>query len=212
MYSQTAEYALRAMACLALRPNVLVSTNVLARETKVPSNYLSKVLQTLANAGLIEGRASPGRVMLLRDNGKLIWMNLRDHTGDLQIAVSQRDCAEPGFPSPSSTTWATSSSPSGPLMKTKTGEITALGQRCSPRQVPRAPAREARGAAGRRAALPPALRRHVGQPRDLASSSCARASCRRIRRHLMQRGYLEVETPMLQTLAGGAAARPSSPT
>lgn len=60
MYSQTAEYALRAMSCLAMRPNVLVSTNVLARETKVPSNYLSKVLQTLANVGLIEGRRGVG--------------------------------------------------------------------------------------------------------------------------------------------------------
>ena len=36
--------------------------------------------------------------MLHRDNGKLIWMNLRDHTGDVQIAVSQRDCQDQGFP------------------------------------------------------------------------------------------------------------------
>src|SRR6187399_2648555 len=38
-----------------------------------------------------------GRVMLHRDNGKLIWMNLRDHSGDLQIAVSQRECDKAGF-------------------------------------------------------------------------------------------------------------------
>lgn len=60
MYSQTVEYALRAAACLALRPNILVSTNTLARETKVPSNYLSKVLQMLAAAELIEGRRGVG--------------------------------------------------------------------------------------------------------------------------------------------------------
>ncbi len=41
--------------------------------------------------------------MLHRDNGKLVWMQLRDHTTgtegapDLQIAVSKRDCAERGF-------------------------------------------------------------------------------------------------------------------
>ncbi|HCT44073.1 MAG TPA: hypothetical protein DF699_02525, partial [Phycisphaerales bacterium] len=39
-----------------------------------------------------------GRVVLSRDNGKLIWLNLRDHTNDsFQIAVSKRDCDENGF-------------------------------------------------------------------------------------------------------------------
>jgi len=60
MYSLTAEYALRAMACLALRPSVLVPTNTLAEQTKVPSNYLAKVLQLLASADLIEGRRGVG--------------------------------------------------------------------------------------------------------------------------------------------------------
>lgn len=60
MYSQTAEYALRAMACVALRPDQLVPTPVLATQTKVPTSYLSKVLQLLANAGLIEGRRGVG--------------------------------------------------------------------------------------------------------------------------------------------------------
>ncbi|MCA9297806.1 MAG: lysine--tRNA ligase, partial [Phycisphaerales bacterium] len=34
-----------------------------------------------------------GRVMLLRDNGKLIWLNLRDETGSMQVAISKRDCS-----------------------------------------------------------------------------------------------------------------------
>src|SRR5262245_34820688 len=38
-----------------------------------------------------------GRVVLHRDNGKLIWLNLRDDTGDLQVAVSERDCSKAGF-------------------------------------------------------------------------------------------------------------------
>lgn len=60
MYSLTAEYALRAMACLAIRPTTLVPTTVLAEQTKVPSNYLAKVLQLLASADLIEGRRGVG--------------------------------------------------------------------------------------------------------------------------------------------------------
>jgi Rrf2 family transcriptional regulator, nitric oxide-sensitive transcriptional repressor len=60
MFSQTTEYALRAMACLALRPDDLVPTPVLARQTKVPGNYLAKVLQQLAGADLITGRRGVG--------------------------------------------------------------------------------------------------------------------------------------------------------
>lgn len=60
MYSQTAEYALRAMSCIAMRPDQLVPTPVLAKQTKVPTSYLSKVLQLLASANLIEGRRGVG--------------------------------------------------------------------------------------------------------------------------------------------------------
>lgn len=60
MFSLTAEYALRAMACLALTPDQLVPTTALARQTKVPPNYLAKVLQLLAASELISGRRGVG--------------------------------------------------------------------------------------------------------------------------------------------------------
>lgn len=60
MFSQTTEYALRAMACLALAPDQLVPTTTLAAMTRVPSNYLAKVLQQLAAAHLIVGRRGVG--------------------------------------------------------------------------------------------------------------------------------------------------------
>ncbi|MFZ4573603.1 MAG: RrF2 family transcriptional regulator [Phycisphaerales bacterium] len=60
MFTQTTEYALRAMAALALFPGTLVATSSVAERTKVPSNYLAKVLQQLAAAGLIEGRRGVG--------------------------------------------------------------------------------------------------------------------------------------------------------
>lgn len=56
MFSQTTEYAMRAMAWLALSPDVLVPTTQLAENTKVPPHYLAKVLQQLASANLITGR------------------------------------------------------------------------------------------------------------------------------------------------------------
>lgn len=60
MFSQTTEYALRAMSCLALRPDQLTSTPTLAKQTRVPLNYLSKVLQQLAAAKLVAGRRGVG--------------------------------------------------------------------------------------------------------------------------------------------------------
>jgi len=60
MFSQTTEYAMRAMASLALKPDSLVPTPELARQTQVPANYLAKVLQQLAGAELIVGRRGVG--------------------------------------------------------------------------------------------------------------------------------------------------------
>ncbi|MBC7834139.1 MAG: Rrf2 family transcriptional regulator [Phycisphaerales bacterium] len=60
MFSQTTEYALRAMAWLALSPDELVPTGAIAERTLVPEHYLAKVLQSLAAANLIKGRRGVG--------------------------------------------------------------------------------------------------------------------------------------------------------
>ena len=53
MFSQTAEYALRACIALAQSPDLPLTTLEIARRTRVPAGYLSKVLQMLARARLI---------------------------------------------------------------------------------------------------------------------------------------------------------------
>ncbi len=57
--SQTAEYALRAIIWLARDPEAPLGTQRIARATRVPAGYLSRVLQSLARAGLVE--SNPGR-------------------------------------------------------------------------------------------------------------------------------------------------------
>ncbi len=67
MISQTAEYALRAIAHLCTRPNEAQTTQQIADATRVPSPYLSKVLQALARAGLIHlRRGLHGGITLLK--------------------------------------------------------------------------------------------------------------------------------------------------
>ena len=53
MFSQTVEYALRAIVHLAKQPEVLQTTAQIAKATQVPAPYLSKVLQTLTREGLV---------------------------------------------------------------------------------------------------------------------------------------------------------------
>jgi len=149
-----------------------------------------------------------GRVMLLRDNGKLIWLQLRDATGDLQAAVSQRDCPE-GFKLAKLTDLGDILIVGGRVMKTKTGEVTIWADEVLPGAKSLAP--------------PPA--KHEGlhdveiryrqryvdlwaNPETLGVFEMRSKIVGRARRFLEGRGYVEVETPMLQTLAGGAAARP----
>jgi Rrf2 family protein len=56
MISQTAEYALRAVVVLGSQPDRPMTTKDLARVSRVPAGYLSKVLQVLGRAGLVEAR------------------------------------------------------------------------------------------------------------------------------------------------------------
>ncbi len=60
MISQTAEYALRAVAYLARSPKDPHVTREIARVTKVPSGYLAKVMQTLVRAGIVRSRRGQG--------------------------------------------------------------------------------------------------------------------------------------------------------
>jgi Rrf2 family nitric oxide-sensitive transcriptional repressor len=58
--SKTAEYALRAVACLAGNGKKPASADFLAEKTKVPRRYLTRVLQDLVAADLARSRSGPG--------------------------------------------------------------------------------------------------------------------------------------------------------
>ena len=53
MFSQTSEYALRTIVYLASNQGQPAITEDIAKATRVPRGYLSKVLQTLGRAGLV---------------------------------------------------------------------------------------------------------------------------------------------------------------
>ena len=60
MFSQTVEYALRAVCHLAYAAPDSSTTEEIANSTKVPMAYLSKVLQGLARAGVVKSQRGVG--------------------------------------------------------------------------------------------------------------------------------------------------------
>jgi Rrf2 family protein len=60
MFSQTVEYALRAMVQLASQSPDACTTKQIANKTKVPGAYLAKVLQSMRRAGLVNSRRGVG--------------------------------------------------------------------------------------------------------------------------------------------------------
>ena len=65
MFSQTVEYALRAVVHLASNAPAAQTTEEIARATKVPQAYLSKVLQNLVQAGVVKSQRGIGGGMAL---------------------------------------------------------------------------------------------------------------------------------------------------
>lgn len=60
MFSNTIEYALRAMAYLASEPTGSAATKDVAEQTDVPSAYMAKVFQHLRRGGLIHAQRGVG--------------------------------------------------------------------------------------------------------------------------------------------------------
>lgn len=171
-----------------------------------------------------------GRVMQHRVMGNLIFMSLRDHTGDLQVAVSKKAVGQPYFGLAKMTDYGDLVVAAGKLGTTKTGEVTvwvapAPGSSASDggENGKDSGGEDCYAIATKSLALPPgkhhgltdAETRYRKRYVDLYSNPPVMQTMQlririidEIRDYLRAKGYMEVETPMLQSLHGGAAARP----
>ena len=77
MISQTSEYALRAVVCLAQNPDKPHTTAEIARWTKVPEHYLSKVMLALAKHEVVYSKKGlHGGYVLAHDPESLPLLNV----------------------------------------------------------------------------------------------------------------------------------------
>ncbi|MFF9765869.1 bifunctional lysylphosphatidylglycerol synthetase/lysine--tRNA ligase LysX [Streptomyces sp. NPDC014636] len=150
-----------------------------------------------------------GRVMLLRDFGGIVFAVLRDWSGDHQIALTRDGCGPALDRFTADTDIGDHVTVAGHARPSDRGEPTVFvtswqltGKCLHPLPDKR------RGLADAEAKV---RRRYL----DLITSPDARAVVRArsaavqgLRQGLLDRGYLEVETPMLQQVHGGANARP----
>ncbi|MEW2528474.1 bifunctional lysylphosphatidylglycerol synthetase/lysine--tRNA ligase LysX [Streptomyces sp. NPDC047071] len=151
-----------------------------------------------------------GRVMLVRDFGGVVFAVLRDWSGDLQLALT-RDRSGPGVLDAFTrrTDIGDHVTATGEVGSSDRGELTVfvtswqLTGKCL-RPLPD----KRRGLTDPEAKV---RRRYL----DLVASPAARdvvrarsTAVQALRQGLLDRGYLEVETPMLQQIHGGANARP----
>ncbi len=150
-----------------------------------------------------------GRVMLHRDTGKLLFMNIRDATGDLQLAISKRDCTESGFKLAKITDLADIVVATGPLTMTRTGEITVWATDFLPASKSIVPPPEKW--AGLQDVELRSRQRYIdlwANPDSMQTFLLRSKIISRIRHFMDSQGFIEVTTPTLQSQVGGAAARP----
>jgi lysyl-tRNA synthetase class 2 len=150
-----------------------------------------------------------GRLTAFREFGKLIFADLTDWTGRVQVAFSKKQLAEADWARVKLLDLGDTVGCEGPLMRTRTGEVTVSAERFEVLS---------------KALLPPPEKWHGLQDvearyRQRYVDLFANPQVRDVflarsmimdetRRFLRERGFVEVETPVLQPIYGGAAARP----
>lgn len=150
-----------------------------------------------------------GRLVTKRGKGKAGFAHLQDREGQIQIYVRQDEVGEEAYDLFSHADLGDFLGVSGEIMKTNTGEVSVKAKEVV--QLSKA----LRPLPDKYHGLTNIEQRYRQRYLDLISNkdSFDRFTKRsqiisEIRRYLDGKGYLEVETPVLHNMAGGAAARP----
>jgi len=158
-----------------------------------------------------------GRLVSLRSHGKTTFAHLEDPTGRIQLYFKREDLGEAAYEVVRLLDLGDIVGVSGAVFRTKTQEITIRAREVTllAKALRPLPLGKEDETGERHGALADPETRYRQRYADLAVHPDARAvfTLRArvigyLRRFLDQRGYVEVETPVLQPLYGGALARP----
>jgi lysyl-tRNA synthetase class 2 len=161
-----------------------------------------------------------GRIVAWRSHGKTTFAHLADPTGKIQLYFKKDQLGDPSYALLAHYDLGDIIGVHGPLFRTRTGEVTVRVDRVellakSLRPLPFGKEEEVNGQIVRHSGFADPEQRYRQRYADLAVHPEVRAlfiarsrMTRAIRTFLDERDFLEVETPVLQPLYGGAAARP----
>ena len=164
-----------------------------------------------ARAAYAEGREVKlaGRITAHRDMGKSMFLDLRDQTGRLQIYAQKNVLGDEQFDIFKHLDLGDFIGIHGTMFTTRTGEISARIDRfVILSKALRPPPAKWYGLEDTEVRYRQRYLDFIANPevKDVFLKRCQ--IVREIREFLHSRGYLEVETPMMQAIPGGAAARP----
>ncbi len=159
-----------------------------------------------------EGRPradAAGRLVLIRDMGRLIFAHLRDETGQMQIALRKNALEESGWQLAKLLDLGDLIAVAGEVQRTNTGEITlwAGALRLLTKSLNPMP-EKFHGLVDVEARLRQRYLDLMTNPDSMRRFRQRVAIMAHFRRRLADRGFAEVETPALQPIYGGGAARP----
>ena len=150
-----------------------------------------------------------GRVMLKRDQGKLIFVTLRDRTGEIQLFVSKAVVGDAAFDDINELDLGDWVGATGLVMTTRKGELSIKTDSMT------LLAKSVRPMPDKWHGLTDIDTRYRQRYADLIINEEARrtfeirhSTIASFRRTLQADGFIEVETPVLHMEAGGAHARP----
>jgi lysyl-tRNA synthetase class 2 len=192
-----------------------------------PYAYSFDRQQSAAQAQTLLGQAAEGppvslagRIVAWRSHGKTTFAHLADSTGKIQLYFKKDQLGEESYAHLAHLDLGDIIGVHGPLFRTRTGEVTVRVDRVellakSLRPLPFGKEEEVNGQVVRHSGFADPEQRYRQRYADLAVHPQVRAlfvarsrMITSVRTFLDQRDFLEVETPILQPLYGGAAARP----
>ncbi len=150
-----------------------------------------------------------GRIMAKRLQGKVIFMDLRDGTGQIQLFVRQKDLGEEGFEKAKGLDIGDIAGFEGGIFKTKTGELSVWVRTVKLLTKNLRPLPEKwHGLQNVESRYRQRYLDLIANPDSMKVFEARTELIKLMRDFLDSRGFIEVETPMMHAIAGGATARP----
>jgi lysyl-tRNA synthetase class 2 len=198
---------------LQIRRDKLAKLQEEGRDPFAVTNFPRTAWSEEIKAGFEESEnwevAVAGRIMAKRGMGKAIFADIRDDKGRIQIYVRQNDVGDDAFAEFKKMDIGDIIGAEGFVFKTRMGEVSVHCRTlCLLSKSLRPLPEKYHGLTDRETRYRQRYLDLIMNPEVRRAFEIRSAFISYIRRYLDGRGYMEVETPVLNTISGGATARP----